>query len=476
MKKPLAILKRLILFQELKQEDLKKVALRVIEGTYKAGEYLFRAGTLRSELFIIQTGEVEILSHVGNVQKFMVRLGGGDSIGEGVMLDDGPHTTSCRAVADTSVLKLERQDIYEILKSSPDAATKILLGVARVIAYRLKCADVRHGDAAECEPGTAEQRLEHDLLGDRYVPAGVYYGVQTLRAVENFDITGIPLSYFSNLVRALAIVKKAAARANQKLGDLDKEIAHAICSACDEIIAGNLHDQFVVDVIQGGAGTSTNMNANEVIANRALEILGHSRGEYKLVHPNKHVNMSQSTNDVYPTALRLALLLSYEDLTEALAELAYEFKLKSVEFSDVIKMGRTQLQDAVPMTLGQEFDAFLITVKEDIQRIRDVVKLFQEVNLGATAIGTGITAKPEYSSLAVEELSRISGVELVPAENLVEATSDMGAFVMFSSTLKRIAVKMSKICNDMRLLSSGPRTGLGEINLPPVAPGSSIMP
>src|SRR5512139_195674 len=229
-------------------------------------------------------------------------------------------------------------------------------------------------------------------------------------------------------------------------------------------------------MIQGGAGTSTNMNANEVIANRALEILGHARGEYQFIHPNEHVNMSQSTNDVYPTAIRLAIILGHDQLTNALSELAYELKQKSVELSDVIKMGRTQLQDAVPMTLGQEFEAFRVTVKEDIQRIHNAVDLFKEINLGATAIGTGITAKPEYSSLAIEELARISGVELVPAANLVEATSDMGAFVLFSGVLKRVAVKISKICNDLRLLSSGPRTGFNEINLPPMAPGSSIMP
>ncbi|MHC1729656.1 MAG: aspartate ammonia-lyase [Syntrophobacteraceae bacterium] len=308
------------------------------------------------------------------------------------------------------------------------------------------------------------------------MPADAYYGIQTLRAVENYDITGIPLAHYPHFIKALAMVKKAAARANLKLGDLPKDLADAICAACDEVIAGNLHNQFVVDMIQGGAGTSTNMNANEVIANRALEIFGKARGEYQVIQPNDHVNMSQSTNDVYPTAIRLAIQLGYEPLTQALSELAYELKQKSVEFCDVIKMGRTQLQDAVPMTLGQEFEGFRVTVKEDIQRIHDAVKLFREINLGATAIGTGITSKPEYSSLATEELCRISGVELVPAANLVEATSDMGAFVLFSGVLKRVAVKISKICNDLRLLSSGPRTGLNEINLPPMAPGSSIMP
>ena len=392
------------------------------------------------------------------------------------MLGDEIHETSCRAVVDTRVLSLERRAIDEIFGRSPDATRKMLSQVARVMAYRLSYASYSHlGTAVPVFLGGAV-RLEHDLLGERQVPADAYYGIQTLRGVENYDITGISLSHYPQFIRALAMVKKAASKANHKLGDLPKEIADAIGAACDEIIAGNLHNQFVVDMIQGGAGTSTNMNANEVIANRALEIFGRPRGDYDVIHPNNHVNMSQSTNDVYPTAIRLAILLSYQPLTQALSDLAYELKQKAVEFSDVIKMGRTQLQDAVPMTLGQEFDAFRMTVKEDIQRIRDAVALFKEINLGATAIGTGITAKPEYSSLSIEELARVSGVELIPAANLVEATSDMGAFVLFSGVLKRVAVKISKMCNDLRLLSSGPRTGFNEINLPPMAPGSSIMP
>ena len=321
-----------------------------------------------------------------------------------------------------------------------------------------------------------ESRLEHDLLGDRQVPATAYYGIQTLRAQENFTITGITLAHFPNFIRSLAMVKKAAALANRKLGQLDPEIAQAICQACDDIIAGDLHEHFVVDMIQGGAGTSTNMNANEVIANRALEILGHPKGDYDKVHPNNHVNLSQSTNDAYPTAIRLAILLSYQDLTRAMEVLCYELKQKAIEFAAVIKMGRTQLQDAVPMTLGQEFDAFHATVREDITRIKDLVNLFREINLGATAIGTGINTDPDYASLAVVELSRVSGQDLILATNLVEATSDMGAFVTFSGVLKRVAVKISKVCNDLRLLSSGPRAGLNEINLPAMQPGSSIMP
>nr|WP_243642331.1 aspartate ammonia-lyase [Marinobacterium mangrovicola] len=319
-------------------------------------------------------------------------------------------------------------------------------------------------------------RREKDLLGEMDVPQQAYYGVQTLRAMHNFAITDIQLRHFPKLVIALAMVKKAAARANCKLGLLDDRRANAISEACDEIIAGKWHDHFMVDVIQGGAGTSTNMNANEVIANRALELMGYAKGDYHQLHPNNHVNLSQSTNDVYPTAIRLGILLSHDEYVKALSGLCYELKQKAVEFSDVVKMGRTQLQDAVPITLGQEFDAWYVTQKEDIEEAKDVLEYFREINLGATAIGTGINSDPEYSSLAIEELSHISGKELVRARNLIEATSDMGAFVTFSSVLKRNAVKLSKMCNDLRLLSSGPRAGLQEINLPPMQPGSSIMP
>ncbi|MGO9232548.1 MAG: aspartate ammonia-lyase [Methylocella sp.] len=320
-------------------------------------------------------------------------------------------------------------------------------------------------------------RQEHDLLGDAEVPAEAYWGIHTLRAVENFPITGVPIGHFPELIRALALVKQAAARANRRLKQLAPEKADAIDHACDLIAKdGRYLDQFVVDAVQGGAGTSTNMNANEVVANLALELLGHRRGEYQFLHPIDDVNMAQSTNDAYPTALRLAVIFAAAPLAQALRELAYAFKAKAVEFADVLKIGRTQLQDAVPMTLGQEFDAFHTTVKEDIDRLREAAALFREVNLGATAIGTGITTDPRYASLAVEELAHASGKPMVLATNLIEATSDMGAFVLFSGVLKRIAVKLSKICNDLRLLSSGPRAGFGEIRLPPVQAGSSIMP
>jgi aspartate ammonia-lyase len=321
-----------------------------------------------------------------------------------------------------------------------------------------------------------ETRLEHDLLGEAAVPESAYWGIHTMRAVENFPITGVPVGHFPELVQALAMVKKAAARANRKLGHLPRDKAETIERACDALITGRHHDQFVVDAIQGGAGTSTNMNANEVIANVALELTGRRKGDYAALHPNNDVNMSQSTNDAYPTAARLAILLSESALVRALDGLAYALKDKAIEFSDVLKIGRTQLQDAVPMTLGQEFDAFHATVKEDIARVHELVKFFREVNLGATAIGTGINTDPRYAALAVEELSHVSGQDMVLATNLIEATSDMGAFVLFSGLLKRIAVKLSKLCNDLRLLSSGPRAGLGEIRLPAVQAGSSIMP
>lgn len=323
----------------------------------------------------------------------------------------------------------------------------------------------------------ASFRLEKDLLGTLEVPADAYYGVQTLRAVNNFRLSGVPLAHYPRLVIALAMVKQAAADANHQLGHLDSSKHAAIGQACRRIIAGEFHEQFVVDVIQGGAGTSTNMNANEVIANLALEAMGRPKGEYQTLHPNNDVNMAQSTNDAYPTAIRLGLLLGHDALLTSLRQLIGAFAAKGDEFAGVLKMGRTQLQDAVPMTLGQEFHAFANTLGEDLDRLKRLVpELLTEINLGGTAIGTGINADPRYQKLAVTCLAAISGQPLVPAADLIEATSDMGAFVLLSGMLKRTALKLSKICNDLRLLSSGPRTGINEINLPARQPGSSIMP
>jgi aspartate ammonia-lyase len=319
-------------------------------------------------------------------------------------------------------------------------------------------------------------RMEHDLLGEREVPANAYYGVHTLRALENFSISKIPISTYPNLVKALACVKQACALANHELGLLDDQKTNAIVDTCKEIITGKLNDQFVVDVIQGGAGTSTNMNANEVIANRALELLGYERGDYKKLHPLEDVNMSQSTNDVYPTAVKVALHFKIDELIAGMHVLRLAFAEKAKEFKDVLKMGRTQLQDAVPMTLGQEFSTYAVMLEEDQQRLREAALLIQEINLGATAIGTGINAHPKYAALACKNLSTITGIQFITAGNLVEATQDAGSFVQLSGVLKRVAVKLSKVCNDLRLLSSGPRTGFGEINLPAVQAGSSIMP
>ncbi|MEU1313029.1 aspartate ammonia-lyase [Streptomyces cinnamoneus] len=319
-------------------------------------------------------------------------------------------------------------------------------------------------------------RTEHDLLGERDVPTAAYYGVHTLRAVENFPITGTPISAYPDLVTALASVKQAAALANRDLDLLDDRKVDAIVKACEEIRAGQWHDHFVVDVIQGGAGTSTNMNANEVIANRALELLGHDKGDYGHLHPLEDVNAGQSTNDVYPTAVKVALQLAAERLLQAMDVLREAFAGKAEEFADILKMGRTQLQDAVPMTLGQEFAAYAVMLEEDRARLAEACALIREINLGGTAIGTGLNAHPRYPGLACSHLSIITGIPLAVAGDLVEATQDMGAFVQLSGVLKRIAVKLSKTCNDLRLLSCGPRAGLAEINLPPVQAGSSIMP
>ncbi|MDU0371328.1 aspartate ammonia-lyase [Hymenobacter endophyticus] len=319
-------------------------------------------------------------------------------------------------------------------------------------------------------------RLEHDFLGEREIPADAYYGIQTLRALENFIITGIPLRVEPLFVQALAYVKKAAALANRDLGVLQPEIADAIAQACDRVAAGEFDGQFLTDMIQGGAGTSVNMNANEVIANVALEIMGHQKGEYQFCHPNNHVNCSQSTNDAYPTAFRIALSNKLVGYSGVLGELADAFAAKGGEFRNVLKMGRTQLQDAVPMSMGDEFRAFATNLREELLRIEDSRRLISEINMGATAIGTGVNAPHGYADLVTRYLRDITGLDLSLAGDLIEATYDTGAYVQLSGVLKRTAVKLSKICNDLRLLSSGPRTGLFEINLPPLQPGSSIMP
>jgi len=327
-------------------------------------------------------------------------------------------------------------------------------------------------------PGTdpGATRLERDMLGTKAVPASAYYGVQTMRALENFHISGVPLHQYPELIRAFAMIKLAAARANHECGRLSDEILAGVEGACLELMDGKLHEQFPIDVMQGGAGTSTNMNANEVIANRALELMGYQKGQYEHCDPHDHVNCSQSTNDAYPSALHLATLLMNDHLRVELDKLVGALRAKGSEFDHILKMGRTQLQDAVPMTLGQEFESWASSLGNEIVTLKEVERPLREVNMGGTAIGTGLNAPSGYGSKCVAHLVEITGKKMRLARDLVEATQDTQPFVLYSSCLKSLAIKLSKICNDLRLLSSGPRAGFNEINLPRMQPGSSIMP
>ncbi len=469
-------LKRIELFKGLNDNHLEAISEKIVVEQHQSNSFLFTESNKRNNLFLIYEGEVELFKRTpyGSEKRLSI-FGRYDFLGEGALMDDSPHSTSARTTINSTILALSRDKFRELIKDNSDIALEILARIARVISRRMSSANTRVVNlAAQYQSGRT--RSEHDLLGDREVPHEFYYGVQTLRAIENFNISGVTLNFHPVIIEALAMVKMAAAKANHELGLLSKPILDAIVHACTEIMNGRLHSHFVVDMIQGGAGTSTNMNANEVIANRALEILGYEKGDYKYCHPNNHVNLSQSTNDAYPTSVKIALINANKKLIEVLKELISSFSNKSKEFSQIIKMGRTQLQDAVPMTLGQEFEAYAVTLNEEVERLEQNAKLFLEVNMGATAIGTGINSHPQYSEKCVQHLRDVTNLDIVLAGNLVEATQDTGSFVMYSSAVKRLAVKLSKICNDLRLLSSGPRTGINEINLPPMQPGSSIMP
>ncbi len=464
------------LFAEFSESERRIVAEAVVVEDFQTDELVFEENSPRQNLRLIYEGEIELFkrSTFGEETRLSF-FGKHDFLGEGALMDEYPHSTSARTLAPSTLLTISREKFMKILEENPTMGAHVLPAVARVISRRMRQASTRVVNVA-AQYISGRTRAEHDLLGERQVPYEYYYGIQTLRALENFNISGVTISHYPFVIAALAEVKQAAAKANFELGLLSKPLADAISMACAEIINGKNHTQFVVDMIQGGAGTSTNMNANEVIANRALEILNHERGQYKYCHPNSHVNLSQSTNDAYPTALKIALIRSNGALTGVLKQLVESFRAKGVEFASVIKMGRTQLQDAVPMTLGQEFEAWAATLEEEIERLRENVNLFLEVNMGGTAIGTGINADPKYSEKVIGHLREITGLDLRLAANLVEETQDTGAFVMYSSAIKRLAVKLSKISNDLRLLSSGPRTGLNEINLPAMQPGSTIMP
>ena len=461
----------------LTDSSLHQLAKLVTCNTYECDDVLFEEGASRTFMAIIASGAVAIEKGRNARPVRLVTLGAGQAVGEGILLDDSPHGTSARALQRTEAFVVTDENVREMLKEFPALYAALVSRAARSISQRLAATDATLvGHRRTLGFTGARTRKEHDLLGERDVPDEALYGVQTLRAMENFPITGIALREFPVLIEALATVKEAAALANAELGLLDREVADLIVRAAQEIRAGRHHEHFVVDMIQGGAGTSTNMNANEVIANRALELMSASRGDYSKVHPNNHVNLSQSTNDVYPTAVKIALHNAIEALRGAMRELVAAFLAKGEEFNPHLKMGRTQLQDAVPMTLGQEFSAFGHTIQEDVDRLGEAQALIREINMGATAIGTGINAPPGYAELVCQELSRVSKLTLITAPDLVEATADTGAFVQLSGVLKRCAVKLSKICNDLRLLSSGPRAGFGEINLPAMQPGSSIMP
>ncbi len=460
------------IFKNLTQDEFNYIFEIAEIKNYEKDEYLFHQSMPREAMYVVLEGRLAILQGIGDqlTQKAIYQKG--SLVSERILRSDhSPHGASGQALTPLTVLEMTNYALTLMEKFNPLLFEKLVSNAMENYAQQMSFKGItnKSGDIDE-------YRIEHDLLGDRQVPNDVLYGVQTLRALENFPITTETIGAYPSLVKALAMVKKACAQSNRDLKLLDETLARAIIQACDEIIDGAHHEHFVVDVMQGGAGTSTNMNANEVIANRALELLDHKRGDYDILHPNNHVNLSQSTNDVYPTALRIALRFALKRLQASMKQLSKHFDKKSEEFRDVIKMGRTQLQDAVPMTLGQEFSAFALMIREDYERLNDTHPLLEEINMGATAIGTGLNADPRYSRMVRQYLEEITGMEMKTAHNLVEATQDTGSFVQLSAALKRFAVKISKICNDLRLLSSGPRAGLNEINLPPVQPGSTIMP
>ena len=471
-----AFLKKIELFQNFTDDELSEIIKITEKKILNENTILFEEHFERKEIFIVKKGEVELFkkSAFGEI-KSITQFQKYDFIGEGAVVDDSPHSTSAKTISESDILVIRSEELKILLGKNGNMAVKIFTEIAHIISRRMSHAASRMMNVG-AQYVSGRSRKEHDLLGWRNVPDEFYYGVQTLRARENFNISGINISFFPSIIIAFAMVKKAAALANNELGLLSDELKEAIVFACDELLKGKHKKQFVVDMIQGGAGTSTNMNANEVITNLALEYMGKERGQYDICHPNNHVNLSQSTNDSYPTAVKIALKNSSLTLIEELKHLINSFKEKGEEFKHILKMGRTQLQDAVPMTLGQEFDSYATTLADEIERININADLMLKVNMGATAIGTGINSDPRYSKKVIKYLREISDLDITLADNLVEATQDTGSFVMFSSALKRLSIKLSKIMNDLRLLSSGPRSGLNEINLPAVQPGSSIMP
>lgn len=457
-------------------EDLTDFFSEGEKKQYEANDWLFHESTPRQWAGFVLSGDVELVRGLHGNSRHVATIIPGALICEGALLGDDAHSCGAYTRNGATVWRIKKDKIEKFREDRPELLHRIIARVAVRINRRMRfLADQLYQNKQQ--PHTvAGYRAEQDSLGQREIYDHAYYGVQTKRAMENFAISGVSVSNFEHLIEGLAFVKKAAAMANNELNVLDREKADAICKACDELLEGKLHDHFTVDMFQGGAGTSTNMNANEVIANRGLELMGYRKGEYSHLHPNDHVNCSQSTNDAYPTGIKLAVLLSGRDLVRAMKELRNALQEKADAFRNVLKMGRTENQDAVPMTLGQEFSAYAVMIDSAVDAIERTSEEFLDINMGATAIGTGINSPPGYANLVTQKLSDISGFNLRRARNLVEATQNAGTFVQMSATLKRAAVQISKICNDLRWLSSGPRCGLNEINLPPMQPGSSIMP
>lgn len=460
----------------ISEDDIAVFFKDGMEQVYAPNEWLFQESTPRRWAGIILSGDVSLVRGLHGSTRHLATMVEGSLISEGTFLEDGAHSNGAYTRGGAVIWQISREKIEEYRERKPEIFYRIVSRIAVGISRRMRVLSRQLYQKSDTVQIVSGFRLEHDSLGQREICDRNYYGVQTQRAMENFAISGVLVSNFDHLVEGLAMVKKAAALANHELGMLNEGRTRAICAACDELLDGKLHEHFAVDMFQGGAGTSTNMNANEVIANRGLELLGHRKGEYEYLHPNDHVNCSQSTNDAYPTAIKLAVLLSNRSLIRAMEDLREALGRKAVEFSDVLKMGRTENQDAVPMTLGQEFSAYAMMMESAIRAIERAAYEFLDINMGATAIGTGINSPAGYANLVTKKLAEVSGFELRRAKNLVEATQNAGTFVQMSATLKRAAVQISKICNDLRWMSSGPRCGLNEINLPAMQPGSSIMP
>ncbi|MEP4079827.1 aspartate ammonia-lyase [Haloferula sp.] len=446
------------------------------ELVFAPGDYLFHESSPRQWFGFIMSGAVDLQRGLAGRSLTVARLVEGAIISESLLLDELPHTVSGLAHDEVRLWAIPKDRIRVFQEEHSEIYFRMVARAARRISARLKEATKLLEERDAERPEVTSFRQEHDSLGEREISNSNYYGIQTSRALENFPFSGIPLYHFEHLITALAHVKKAAASANHSLGVLPDDVAEAIGQACDRVLAGEFHRHFVVDMVQGGAGTSTNMNANEVLANVALEILGEPKGSYERVHPNDHVNRSQSTNDAYPTALKIAINFSVHETVSALEQLKASFKERSEAFASVIKMGRTENQDAVPMTLGQEFAAYARMIGDGIKRLKGAAAQLQVINMGATAIGTGLNSPKGYAALCTQQLAESTGLELELAEDLVEATQDAADFAVMSGALKTAAIQISKICNDLRWASSGPRCGLNEINLPPLQPGSSIMP